>query len=81
VIPPCTFRADELLRYELIIQWIVDDKTIMCPDAGNPTIFKDDDLIGMTDCRETMGDDERRPSDHQSLECFLNDPLGLGVEA
>ncbi len=42
--------------------------------------LEDDDAIGVYDGRKAVGDDEGRAALHQSVQSFLNERFGFGVE-
>lgn len=44
------------------------------------SLIQDEDAIGALNRGESMSDDKCCPSFHQSLKCFLDQPLRLGVE-
>ena len=61
-------------------------KTVICNQIFvgslfyDATVLHDENLVGVPDGRETMGDDQRSPAAHQVRERILNQPLAFGVE-
>ena len=47
---------------------------------SDPPLIEDDDLIGVSNRRKPMGDDEDRPPCHQSIHALLDNRLGVGVD-
>ncbi len=39
---------------------------------GNPIVSQDDNLVGVTDGREAMGNDESRFADHEAFQSLLD---------
>lgn len=46
---------------------------------NDPSRIKDEDLVGVNDGGQTVGDDDGGPPPRQCSECFLNAPLGVRV--
>ena len=47
----------------------------------DPALVHHDDLVGLADRREAVGDDERGPAPQQAPQRRLDQALGLGVDA
>ena len=47
---------------------------------GDPALVEDDDLVGVDDGREAMGDDDRGPARGDALQGLLDRRLGPAVE-
>src|SRR5213594_3139241 len=47
----------------------------------NLAVTQDEDLVGVTNRAESMRDDEAGAVGHQSLQGFLDQPLGGGIDA
>jgi hypothetical protein len=43
-------------------------------------VVEDDDLVGVADGRQAVGDRDRRPALREAVERLLDESLGLGVE-
>ncbi len=52
----------------------------MRPLLDDETVLEHDDQIGVSDRRETVGDDERRPALEQQVQRMLDLPLGADVD-
>ena len=46
----------------------------------NLSMFEDEDKVGVSHCRETVGDDEACTSLHQLVETFLDKDFAAGVD-
>ena len=51
----------------------------MAAAFGDAAAFEDEDLVGVADGGEAVGDDEARAVFHQMVEGFLDETLGGGV--
>ncbi len=52
----------------------------MCAAFDDIPLRKHDDLVGMNDGAEPVGDDDRRASDHEPVDGLLNEAFRFGVE-
>ena len=52
----------------------------MRPALGDPSAVEDDDLVGLADGRQAVGDGERGATLGQAVERLLHRALGLVVE-
>src|SRR5215218_2405345 len=46
----------------------------------DPSLVKHDDLIGMHDRAQAMGDDEAGAAGHQAIQALMDQPLAFAVE-
>ena len=53
---------------------------VMGAALADPAVGQDQDLVGMGDRAQAVGDDEARPALHQVAEARLDQPFALGVE-
>ncbi len=56
------------------------EKFLVRPLIDNLTLSYQENLVGPTDLRETMGDQERRPSLEDAADCLLDGVLGRAVD-
>ncbi len=77
--------GDRLVRAVLeLIEAMVDtmlaEELAVRADLGDPALVQDDDAVDVLDRREAVGDDDRRPADHQLPQRVLDEMLGLRVD-
>ena len=53
----------------------------MVAQLGDPAVVQDDDVVGVADRREAVGDHDGRPPSEEPLQGLLDVKLGLGVDA
>jgi hypothetical protein len=53
----------------------------VCAALDHRTLVHDDNTVGANDTRETVRNDERRTTDHQALQGFLNEGFILRIDA
>ena len=73
--------ARELDLVELSIVTTTVKQLLVASSLDDTTVIQHQDLIRVSNCRETVGDDEHGSSMHLSIECSLNQHLGLGIHA
>jgi hypothetical protein len=74
------FLLGEVPRVKTVIETTTGKQFFMCATFDDFTLFEHDNLIGSLDRGETMRDNERGPSLHQSLQRFLNETFGFVIE-
>ena len=62
------------------VQPVLGHQLLVRPLFHDPPVLQHDNLVGVANSRQTMGDDDGRPTDHQPLQCLLDQELGFGVD-
>ena len=52
----------------------------MSATLHNAAILDEEDLVGLENGREPMGDDDRGPARQRALECLLNGAFRVGIQ-
>src|SRR5690348_8654030 len=64
---------------EAVIDAALREEILVRPELHDAPLVQDDDAVDVLNGRETVGDDDRRPPDHQLRERVLDEVLRLGV--
>src|SRR5581483_702289 len=77
--------GDRLVRPVLqLVETVVDaalrEEIVVRPHLHDAALVEHDDAIDVLDRRQTVGDDDRGPADHQLRERVLDEVLGLRVD-
>src|SRR5262249_15479610 len=70
----------ELELVELAVLAAAREQLLVGPALHDPSVREHDDLVGAPDRRQAVRDDDARAVDHEAVERFLDEALGLGVE-
>ena len=64
----------------LLIQFVLVQKLFVCPVAGYPAVLDDENLVGIGDGRQAVGNDDYRLALDQPGDGLLDDGLILRVD-
>ena len=62
------------------VQSVLGHQFLVGPLFHDPPVLQHDNLVGVANGRQTMGDDDSRSTDHQPLQGLLDQHLGFGID-